>query len=85
MVVFFPPGPGEKKVTASLFFRRSDLESHLKHPLRRTLSQAQPPLPGRIVQGEQKTVDDLTGSKLYRYVGVVTAKGFGNMVVLQPA
>jgi hypothetical protein len=85
VVVFFPPGPGEKKVTASLFFRRSDLESHLKHPLRRTLPQAQPPLPGRIVQGEQKTVDDLTGSKLYRYVGVVTAKGFGNMVVLQPA
>jgi len=85
VVVFFPPGPGEKKFTSTLFFRRSELESHLKHPLRRTLPQAQPPLPGRMARGEQKTVDDLTGSKLYRYVGIVTAKGFGNLVVLQPA
>jgi hypothetical protein len=85
VVVFFPPGPGEKKFTSTLFFRRGDLESHLKHPLRRTLPQAQPPLPGRIARSEQKTVDDLTSSKLYRYVGIVTAKGFGHLVVLQPA
>jgi hypothetical protein len=84
VVVFFPPGPGEKKFTSTLFFHRDDLESHLKHPLRRTLPQVAPPLPGRIAKSEQKTVDELTGSKLYKYVGIVTAQGYGNMVVLQP-
>jgi hypothetical protein len=85
VVVFFPPGPGQKKVTSSLFFQRGGLESSLSHPLRRTLPQVQPPLPGRIGKGEQKTVDELTSSLLYKYVGVVTARGYGNLVVLEPA
>ncbi len=84
VVVFFPPGPGQKKLSSTLFFQRNDLEGHLKHPLRRTLPQVHPPLPGKIAKSEQKTVDDLTGSKLYTYVGIVSAQGYGNMVILQP-
>jgi len=85
VIVFFPPGPGQKKVSSSLFFQRGDLESSLKDPLRRTLPRVQPPLPGQIGKGEQKTVDELTASLLYKFVGIVNASGFGNMVVLEPA
>jgi hypothetical protein len=51
----------------------------LKSPLRKTLPQAQPPLPGRIVPREKQTVDDLTGKQLYDYLGVSQ-----NLVVIQP-
>jgi hypothetical protein len=84
VIVFFPPGPGEKKPTSTLFFRRSDLSGELDKPLRKTLPEARPPLPGRILPAEQQTVDDLTGDKRYRYDGLVTAQGYGRMVVLKP-
>ncbi len=54
VLVFFPPAPGENKLTSTLFFHRSDLESSLHHPLRRTLPQAQPLLPGKIAPGEKR-------------------------------
>jgi hypothetical protein len=84
VLVFVPPGPGENKLTSTLFFHRGDLSSSLKHPLRRTLPH-DPPLPGRIAAGEQATVDSLTGSTIYRYVGVLPANGFGRVLVIQPA
>jgi hypothetical protein len=84
VVVFFPPGPGQKKPTSALFLRRSDLSSHLDKPLRRTLPEARPPLPGQIQPVELKTVNDLTGDKRYRYIGVYSAPDFGRMVVLRP-
>jgi len=79
VLVFFPPGPGENRLTSTLFFRRDDLESTLDHPLRRTLPQAQPPLPGKIRPAELKTVNDLTGDKRFKYLG--TAQ---NVIVIQP-
>jgi len=84
VIVFFPPGPGEKKPTSTLFFRRSDLSSRLDEPLRKTLPEARPPVPGQIVPAELQTVNDLTGDKRYQYDGVVTAQGFGRLVVLKP-
>jgi hypothetical protein len=84
VLVFVPPGPKEKTLTSTLFFRRSDLSSHLSKPLRRTLPY-KPPLPGQIHASEQTTVDALTGSSLYRYVGILPANGYGNVLVIQPA
>lgn len=79
VLVFFPPGPGEKRLTSTLFLRRDDLESTLKHPLRRTLPQAQPPLPGQVRPAELKTVNDLTGDKRFKYLGTSQ-----NVIVIQP-
>jgi hypothetical protein len=84
VLVFFPAARGEKTLTRTLFFHRSDLESHLKHPLRRTLPQAQPPLPGRIRPAEKQTVDQLTRPTFYLYVRTVGVQGYGSMVVLEP-
>jgi hypothetical protein len=82
VLVFVPPGPGEKRFTSTLFFHRDDLKSRLYDPLRTTLPH-QAPEPGRLAKQEQATVDQLTGSVLYKYVGVVTANGYGNVLVIQ--
>jgi hypothetical protein len=79
VLVFFPPGPGEDRLTSTLFFRRDDLEGTLKHPLRRTLPQTQPPLPGQIRPSELKTVNDLTEDKRFKYLGTSQ-----NVIVIQP-
>jgi hypothetical protein len=79
VLIFFPPGPGEKRLSSTLFFRRDDLEGTLKHPLRRTLPQAQPPLPGQVRPAELKTVNDLTGDKRFKYLGTSQ-----NVIVIQP-
>jgi len=84
VLVFVPPGPGEKTLTSTLFFRRSELSSRLSHPLRTTLPH-KPPLPGRIAPTEQATVNDLTGSSLYRYVGILPANGYGKVLAITPA
>jgi hypothetical protein len=78
VLIFFPPGKGESKLTSTLFFSRDDLSGSLEHPLRRTLPQSKPPLPGQIVPREKKTVNDLTASKLYRYLGITQ-----NVIVIQ--
>jgi hypothetical protein len=49
----------------------------------RTTLPHQAPEPGRVAKQEQATVDELTGSVLYKYVGVVTANGYGNVLVIQ--
>jgi hypothetical protein len=82
VLVFVPPGPGEKRFTSTLFFHRGDLKSRLYDPLRTTLPH-QAPQPGQVAKQEQATVDELTGSVLYKYVGVVTANGYGNVLVIQ--
>ena len=84
VLVFVPPGPGEKRFTSTLFFHRSDLGSRLHDPLHKTLPR-RAPQPGRFARQEKATVDQLTGSVLYKYVGILTANGFGNVLVIQPA
>jgi hypothetical protein len=42
-------------------------------------------LPGKLVGPELSTVDKLTGPRLYLYRGIVSAEGYGDMVVIQPA
>jgi hypothetical protein len=79
VLIFFPPGKGEKSLTSTLFFQRDDLKSSLKHPLRRTLPQVDPPLPGQIRPAEMKTVNELTGDKRYKYLGTSQ-----NVIVIQP-
>ena len=64
---------------STLFFSRDQLSSSLKHPLRRTLPQTTPPVPGKIVPREEKTVNDLTASALYNYLGIAQ-----NVIVIQP-
>ena len=78
VLIFFPPANGQKKLSATAFFSRDDLSGSLKHPLRRTLPQSTPPLPGRIAPREEKTVNDLTASKLYEYLGITQ-----NVIVIQ--
>ena len=80
VLIFFPPNKGQKTLSRTLFFRRDELSSHLDKPLRKTLPQARPPLPGRIAAGEKETVDELTVSRLYRYLGIAQ-----NLIVIQPA
>lgn len=79
VLIFFPPGPSEKSLSSTLFFKRDDLSGSLDHPLRKTLPQAQPPLPGKIHPAELKTVNDLTGDKRYKYLGTSQ-----NVIVIQP-
>jgi hypothetical protein len=79
VLVFFPPGRGEKTLSSTLFFHRDDLSGSLKRPLRATLPQVNPPLPGKIAPKEQKTVDELTGQQRYRYLGISQ-----NFVVIRP-
>jgi hypothetical protein len=79
VLIFFPPDKGETTLTSTLFFRRDDLKSSLKHPLRRTLPQRVPPLPGQIRPAELKTVNELTGDKRYKYLGTSQ-----NVIVIQP-
>jgi hypothetical protein len=66
-------------LSSTLFFHRDDLSSRLKHPLRETLPQVKPPLPGKIAAKEQQTVDDLTGNQRYHYLGISQ-----NFVVIRP-
>lgn len=84
VLVFVPPGPGEKRFTSTLFFHRSDLGSRLHDPLHDTLPHPAPQ-PGQFPQREQATVNALTGSVLYKYVGILSANGFGNVLVIQHA
>lgn len=85
VLVFVPPGPGETKLSNAFFFKRDQLSSELDRPLRNTLPQSRPPLPGRISAKERSTVDTLTRDNLYRYLGLANASNFGQVVVLQPA
>jgi hypothetical protein len=82
VLVFVPPGPGEKKLNKTLFFHRDDLSSTLDRPLRMTLPH-RPPLPGAIKPAEKRTVDELTGNLLYQYVNFVPINGYGNVLAIQ--
>jgi len=84
VLVFFPPQAGAKSLSSTLFFHRGDLDNNLHHPLRRTLPQAQPPLPGRIAPAERKTINELTEPAQYQYISIGTAPGFGKIVVVKP-
>jgi hypothetical protein len=84
VLVFLPPTSSQAKISVGLFFHRSDLSSHLDKPLRRTLPKPRLPLSGKVAASEQKTVDDLTGSKLYQYVRIVSEPGYGDVIWLQP-
>ena len=81
VLIFFPPAKGQKKLTSTLFFSRDELSGSLDHPLRQTLPQATPPVPGKIVPREEKTVNDLTASALYHYLGIAQDV----IVIQQPA
>ena len=83
VAVFFPPGRGEKRPTNVFFFSRDDLEQQLKRPLRLTLPQSAPPVPGRIKRRELRTIDQLTSGHRYSF-GVQTATGGRKVLVLQP-
>jgi hypothetical protein len=82
--VFFPPGVGEKSPTNVFFFSRADLKRQLKSPIRRTLPQPSPPIPGRLKARELQTIDQLTSGHRYHF-GVQTATGGRRVLVLQPA
>jgi len=79
VLIFFPPAKGENKLSSTLFFSRDDLAGSLDHPLRNTLPQATPPVPGKILPREEETVKDLTASRLYEYLGITQ-----NVIVIQP-
>lgn len=84
VLVFFPPGSRKAQYSLTLFFHRSDLEGRLKRPLRKTLPQRRPPVPGKISEEEQQTVDGLTSSSIYRYITIGNAPGYGRLLVVQP-
>jgi hypothetical protein len=66
VLTIIPPPPGQQP-KAALFFRKSDLDSRLGIPLRRTLSPRDRLVPGGLTTGTEQTVLGLTGSKLYQY------------------
>jgi len=82
VLVFFPPVAAEKTFSATLFFHRSDMKNSLDHPLRKTLPQATPPVPGQIRPAEKRAVDDLTKPTYYHYIGTSNIPNFGNVVEL---
>ena len=66
VVAFFPPTPGNR-ITNALFFARSDFDTELKHPLRRTLPQRVPPKTDKLSPVERRIVDQLTTPRQYRF------------------
>jgi hypothetical protein len=66
VVTFFPPQVG-KAPTYALFFAKSQLETQLHNPLRVTLPAKKPPVPGKLSPGEQRTIESLTGSRIFRF------------------
>jgi hypothetical protein len=74
VVTFFPPK--ERKETPALFFRRDDLEAQLDQPLRQTLPNAVPPVPGKLPMSafERKAINELTVPREFRYQ-LTTAQG----------
>jgi hypothetical protein len=81
--IFFPPGPQDKNPSNVFFFTRDDLKSQLDRPLRHTLPQPSPPVPGKLKRGELDTIDQLTMGHRYSF-GVQTATGGRRVLVLQP-
>jgi len=83
VVTFFPPRPGQTPQNA-LFFRKDDLDDELDQPLRQTLPEPAPPVPGKakLTPIERKTVNELTGARIFRYA-VQSAQG-GRVLVLAP-
>lgn len=84
VLVFFPPGTRKSKLSLTLFFHRKDLSGRLDHPLRSTLPQTKPPVPGKISFQEQQTIDSLTRSLVYRFITIGDARGYGKLLVVQP-
>ena len=84
VLVFFPPSTRKAKFSLTLFFHRKDLQGRLDHPLRKTLPQSKPPVPGKISDQEQQTVDALTTPAVYRFLTIGNAPGYGRLLVVQP-
>jgi hypothetical protein len=82
VVAFFPPQKG-KNPTYALFFRKDDLSSELKHPLKRTLPRDRAPLPGHITKIERRTINDLTTTRVFRFALQNTQDG-ARVLVLAP-
>jgi hypothetical protein len=83
VAIFFPPSPKDKNPSNVFFFTREDLKRQLDRPLRRTLPQRSPPVPGKLKQGELYTIDQLTMGHRYSF-GIQTATGGRRVLVLQP-
>ena len=66
VVAFFPPKPGNR-ITNALLFARSDFDTQLKHPLRRTLPQRVPPKTDKLSPVERRIVDQLTTPRQFRF------------------
>jgi hypothetical protein len=68
VVAFFPPRKGEQP-TYALFFRKDELDKQLDRPLRKTLPQVVPPIPGKlpVTAVEKKVIDELTTARVFRY------------------
>lgn len=63
VIAFLPP----KDLANALYFAKSDLEDELDEPLGRTLPQAKTPLQGVVSKTEQRTVDELTVPRQFRF------------------
>jgi len=63
VVTFFPPQLGQSP-TVAMLFTKTALSPELSHPLRSTLP-AKPPVPGKLLPSEQRTVDGLT--RFFKY------------------
>jgi hypothetical protein len=82
VVAIFPPAKG-KTASYALFFDKSDFSSELKQPLRRTLPQRTPPVPGRLAPDERKVVDGLLAKRVFRFT-IETARNGARVLVLVP-
>jgi hypothetical protein len=66
VITFVPPAKG-KSMSRAFLFTKAELANELKTPLRRTLPQTKPPLPGRLTSQERGIVDRLTASRVFRF------------------
>jgi len=66
VVAFFPPKPGNN-MTSALYFARSDFDTELRHPLRRTLPQRLPPKTDKLSPAERRVVVQLTTTRQFRF------------------
>lgn len=83
VLVLLPPRPNGQP-SGAVFLERSDVRRELSRPLDRTLTAPLAPGVGEIIPDELRSIERITGQRLYGYA-LLQAQDGSPVMVLQPA